>query len=122
MPKPKRHIEPKTLAAVNQLCDVMSNELRRDILWTLTTGPRDVSDLAKCHDRSITHVSNCLRLLKEAGLVQSKKDSTRRIYSLTSQVRAIHHEDADQLVVESPQGVQVAIRQPASSPSPRSAK
>lgn len=125
MPASKRHIEPKTLAAVNLLCGAVSHELRRDILWTLAAGPMDVSSLSERHGRSITHMSNCLRLLRNAGLVQVERDSTRRVYSLTDQVRAIRHKKTKELIVDGPSGVRVSVHQPAASyrraarPAPR---
>jgi DNA-binding transcriptional ArsR family regulator len=58
---------------------------RREILELLHDGPRSVREIA--NDMPITRpaVSRHLRLLKEAGLVISTAEGTRRLYQLHDQ-------------------------------------
>ena len=68
--------------------DALADTHRRAILELLHDGERSVREIAD--DMPITRpaVSRHLRLLKEAGLVTSSADGTRRLYRL-------HEEGAD---------------------------
>jgi DNA-binding transcriptional ArsR family regulator len=65
--------------------DALADPHRRAILELLHGGPRSVREIAD--DMPITRpaVSRHLRLLKEAGLVISSAEGTRRLYQLHDQ-------------------------------------
>jgi DNA-binding transcriptional ArsR family regulator len=60
----------------------LSDESRRTILAVLRQGPATVNDLAGELSIARPGVSRHLRVLREAGLVEVRKDAQRRIYSL----------------------------------------
>lgn len=64
--------------AINALADPR----RREIVAVLRAGPRSVADLARHFPVSRPAVSQHLRVLHEAGLVQVTERGTRRIYGL----------------------------------------
>jgi DNA-binding transcriptional ArsR family regulator len=55
---------------------------RRSVFELLRRGPRAVGELAAELPVSRPAVSQHLRVLKEAGLVQERRDGTRRLYSV----------------------------------------
>jgi len=65
--------------------EALADPHRREILELLHDGPRSVREIAA--DMPITRpaVSRHLRLLKEAGLVISSAEGTRRLYQLHDQ-------------------------------------
>lgn len=58
----------------------LSDPTRRAIFERLGEGPRSVGELAREVPVSRPAVSQHLRVLREAGLVQSRREGTRRIY------------------------------------------
>ena len=68
--------------------DALADMHRRAILELLHDGERSVREIADDMPITRTAVSRHLRLLKEAGLVTSSADGTRRLYRL-------HEEGAD---------------------------
>jgi DNA-binding transcriptional ArsR family regulator len=77
-------INPVPRQATNPF-DALADPHRRAILELLHGGPRSVREIAD--DMPITRpaVSRHLRLLKEAGLVISSAEGTRRLYQLHDQ-------------------------------------
>jgi len=67
----------KTLAA-------LSDSMRRTILERVVDGPRSVGEIAEDLPISRPAVSQHLKVLKDAGLVQEQRAGTRRIYSADS--------------------------------------
>src|SRR5450432_3650905 len=63
----------------------LSDESRRTMLETLTGGPATVGELAALLPIARPGVSRHLRVLREAGLVEVRQESQRRIYSLRPQ-------------------------------------
>jgi DNA-binding transcriptional ArsR family regulator len=61
---------------------VLADPTRRKVLERLRTGPRPVNVLAAGLPVSRPAVSQHLRALKEAGLVEERSEGVRRIYSL----------------------------------------
>lgn len=55
---------------------------RRRILTLVRDGEMSVGDIASRFDISGPAVSQHLKVLKEAGLVEDRRDGTRRLYSL----------------------------------------
>lgn len=62
--------------------DVLGDPTRRAIFERLRTGPHAVGEIAKDLPISRPAVSQHLRVLKEAGLVQEEPVGTRRLYRL----------------------------------------
>ncbi|MEP2530073.1 metalloregulator ArsR/SmtB family transcription factor [Shimia sp.] len=59
----------------------LADPTRRKLFETLTRGPRSVGDLARTLPVSRPAVSQHLRHLSDAGLVQSTRKGTRNIYA-----------------------------------------
>jgi DNA-binding transcriptional ArsR family regulator len=60
----------------------LGDRTRRSIVLLLAEGPRPVGKLADALPVSRPAVSQHLRVLKDAGLVDEEADGTRRIYRL----------------------------------------
>ena len=60
----------------------LADESRRTMLETLSRGPVTVGELAALLPIARPGVSRHLRVLREAGLVDVRQDSQRRVYSL----------------------------------------
>lgn len=65
--------------------EALSDPQRRTILQLLGERPRAVGELADELPVSRPAVSFHLRLLKDAGLVEERRQGTRRIYSLRAE-------------------------------------
>ena len=65
--------------------EVLAEPNRRRILDVLRTGERPVTDLVEQLAVSQPAVSKHLRVLREAGLVESRVDAQRRVYRLLPQ-------------------------------------
>ena len=62
--------------------DALGDPRRRQIFELLLAGPMPVVELADLVPVSRPAVSQHLRVLKDAGLVQDREEGTRRIYSV----------------------------------------
>jgi DNA-binding transcriptional ArsR family regulator len=62
--------------------EVLAEPARREILDLLIDGPRPVGDLVAETRQSQPNTSRHLRILREAGLVESTPDGQRRLYQL----------------------------------------
>ena len=67
---------------MDALVQALSDDNRRSILETLRHGPATVNEIAGNLAIARPGVSRHLRILREAGLVQVRKDAQRRIYAL----------------------------------------
>ncbi len=67
---------------VTPVLDALGDATRRQVLDRLRSGPRSVSELAAGLPVSRPAVSQHLRVLREAGLVTSRRDGTRQLYRL----------------------------------------
>ena len=67
-----------------ELCKALAHEYRLAILYALGDGEVCVSDLAKAVGIPMHTVSQHLRILKERGLVQSRKEAQTVYYSITN--------------------------------------
>ena len=65
--------------------DALGNPTRRAILHELRVRPMSVNEIADRLPVSRPAVSRHLRLLQEAGLVETREDGTRNIYSVRMQ-------------------------------------
>jgi DNA-binding transcriptional ArsR family regulator len=68
--------------AVPGAFDVIADPARRALLDLLLRSPRPVGDLATATGLSQPNTSRHLRILREAGLVQSRVAGQRRVYEL----------------------------------------
>jgi DNA-binding transcriptional ArsR family regulator len=62
--------------------DALGDPTRRAVLELLRDGPSPVGELARALPVSRPAVSQHLRVLKEAGLVQDTPEGTRRVYRI----------------------------------------
>jgi DNA-binding transcriptional ArsR family regulator len=62
--------------------EVVAEPARREILDLLIDGPRPVGELVTRTGLSQPNTSRHLRVLREAGLVESRADGQRRLYEL----------------------------------------
>ena len=67
----------------------LSNPVRRQLLEHLIEGPRTPGRLARQFDLSRPAVSEHLRVLREAGLIEEKISGRERLYSLNAQPLAL---------------------------------
>jgi len=67
---------------MDNLLLALSDQSRRTMLDELRRGPASVSELASIIPIARPGVSRHLRVLREAGLVEVRKDAQRRVYSL----------------------------------------
>ncbi len=85
--------EPRTLAPSElkplfrihaQLCKALANEHRLAILYALSQGEKRVSDLAGELDLSIHNVSQQLGVLRERGVITSRREGQNVLCSVTN--------------------------------------
>ena len=62
--------------------DVVAEPARREILDLLIRGPRAVGELVSATGLSQPNTSRHLRILRDAGLVESRTQGQRRLYAL----------------------------------------
>ncbi len=65
-----------------QVFEVLADPIRREIIELLAAGERPACELSAAFEVSRPAVSRHLRVLREAGLVRSRTEAQRRIYSL----------------------------------------
>ena len=62
--------------------EVVAEPARRELLDLLIERPRPVGELVRATGLSQPNTSRHLRILREAGLVESRPDGQRRLYEL----------------------------------------
>jgi DNA-binding transcriptional ArsR family regulator len=62
--------------------EVVAEPARRELLDLLIEGPRPVGELVRATGLSQPNTSRHLRILRQAGLVESRSDGQRRLYEL----------------------------------------
>jgi DNA-binding transcriptional ArsR family regulator len=67
---------------VEAVLRALADESRRTMLETLSGGPATAGELAALLPIARPGVSRHLRVLREAGLVEVRRDAQRRVYSL----------------------------------------
>jgi DNA-binding transcriptional ArsR family regulator len=70
---------------MDAVLQALSDESRRIVLDTLKDGPATVSDLAALLPIARPGVSRHLRVLREAGLVDVRREAQFRVYSLRAE-------------------------------------
>jgi len=66
-----------------RVAKALASPNRLELLEVLAQGERSVDGLAQACGISVANTSNHLRIMREGGLVKSRKDGTQVIYSLT---------------------------------------
>jgi DNA-binding transcriptional ArsR family regulator len=69
-------------AADSSVFTAIADPTRRAILWQLRDGQRTVTDLMEPLDLSQSAFSQHLGILREAGLVQARREGRHQIYSV----------------------------------------
>ena len=69
----------------DEILDALGDGTRRTILGMIRDRPRSVGELAAAVPVSQPAVSQHLRVLRDAGLVEAKKDGRRRVYHLRTE-------------------------------------
>ena len=67
---------------LNRTFYALSDPARRNLIQTLSQGPKTAGELAKPYQISRPAISRHLRVLREAGLVSSQIDGREHWYSL----------------------------------------
>ena len=70
------------MAIQAQLFAALADPTRRQVFERLAAGPRAVGEIARGLPVSRPAVSQHLKVLKDAGLVQDRAEGTRRVYSI----------------------------------------
>lgn len=93
IPQCSTQIKPDELSALlanddviynaTQIFDALSDYTRFQILGVLCMGEHSVSDLQDVCHVSQSAISHQLRLLRDRGLVQARRDGQRMLYSLS---------------------------------------
>lgn len=65
-----------------EFCGVMGNAHRILIIWALKRGELTVSEIAVDIDTSLQNTSQHLRLMKDKGILESRRDGREIYYSL----------------------------------------
>jgi ArsR family transcriptional regulator len=66
-----------------ELCGGLADPTRLMILYTLFDGPRNVSELCASLELSQPAASRHLKILRDRGLVQAKRDGQTVLYTLS---------------------------------------
>jgi DNA-binding transcriptional ArsR family regulator len=69
-----------------QICGVFSNSKRIHILWALANGELSVSDIAEEVDASLQNTSHHLRLMKDKGILASRRSGRSVRYRIVEPV------------------------------------
>ena len=75
-------MNPKEISAAQEqaeFCGILGNTHRIQIIWALGTKELTVSEIADVIDASMQNTSQHLRLMKNKGVLQSRRDG-REIY------------------------------------------
>jgi DNA-binding transcriptional ArsR family regulator len=86
-----------------QICGIFSNATRIHILWALADGELSVSDIAAEVDASLQSTSHHLRLMKDKGVLASRRSGRRVRYRIN------HLEPVDCLLNKAPEHMERRI-------------
>ena len=64
------------------ICSIFGNQYRVLALWTLVDGEMSVGDIAKTIGSSLQNTSQHLRLMKDKGIVDSRRDGQTIYYRI----------------------------------------
>lgn len=66
-------------------CEALADPTRRDLLTILCTGERSASELAEPFEVSRSRISQQLGILRDAGLVERRREGRRSLYRLRAE-------------------------------------
>jgi DNA-binding transcriptional ArsR family regulator len=84
--KSLRRPNASEMKAYNAIFKALSDPTRREILTLLSRGERTAGELASSFDMTKPSMSHHFMVLKEAGLVESRRDGQQIYYSLNTTV------------------------------------
>ena len=93
--------------------DALGDATRMAIFQRLANGPIAVNELASTLPVSRPAVSQHLKVLKDAGLVQDRRDGTKRLYQLDPEGVARLRAHFDQMWTKALGNFQDAVEKPA---------
>ena len=64
------------------ICRIFANAKRVMILWSLTNKEKSVGEIASAIDASLPYTSQHLRLMKEMGILESRRDGQTIFYRI----------------------------------------
>jgi len=70
-----------------EICGIFGNAHRVLILWALGSGERSVSDIAAIVGCSLQNASQHLRLMKDKGIIASRRDGNTIYYRINQNDR-----------------------------------
>ena len=97
----------------------LSDPTRRRIFERLRAGPKSVGTLADGLPVSRPAVSQHLKALKAAGLVQDRSEGTRRVYCIDPDGLGELRRWLDQFWDDALEGFKLAVEAPQTAPAPR---
>ena len=77
-------VERQLLQLQARLCHVLASPIRLEILYTLADGEMTAGDLARAVDTTTANLSQHLGLMRQYGLVESRKEGLNVYYRLGS--------------------------------------
>ncbi|HEY8393449.1 MAG TPA: metalloregulator ArsR/SmtB family transcription factor [Thermaerobacter sp.] len=76
--------EKQLLELQARLCHVLANPKRLEVLYTLAGGEMTAGELARAVDTTTANLSQHLALMRQFGLVESRKEGLNVYYRLAS--------------------------------------
>ncbi len=75
----------KLLSNQADFCSIFSNSIRLKILCMLGFKERSVGEMSERIDVSMSNISQHLRIMKDRGIISSRKDGQRIYYRITNE-------------------------------------
>ena len=85
VPAEALHVTEEKLGELAELFKVFGDSTRIRILYALTGGEKNVTEICTALEMNQSAVSHQLKLLKTAGLVKSRREGKQMIYSLADE-------------------------------------
>lgn len=79
------HVEPDPEERTNEVLRALAEPRRRQILRLVGGGERAAGEIAAEFEVTRTAISQHLTVLKSAGLLNERRDGTRRLYSVRAE-------------------------------------
>ena len=80
----RTELEKQLLELQARLCHVLASPKRLEILYTLASGEMTAGELARAVDTTTANLSQHLALMRQYGLVESRKEGLNVYYRLAS--------------------------------------
>ena len=82
MPHGHTELERQLLELQARICHILANPKRLEILYTLADGEMTAGELARAVDTTTANLSQHLALMRQYGLVESRKEGLNVYYRL----------------------------------------